>query len=302
MAPNRNDADDALMTDALSSRTQPLPPPQAAVVSTAALVLSAEAAEMSAEAEERNRSRSEPAPSTSVSGPRPDARMAVVRRRRAPIRQPRATAHFQQTAAPVNSTALDTARDSAEDLSPTDTRSELRDWIKDNATLLSNASLLISLAAVALSLLPDVGIFAPYIKALIFAAAFLLLTELHHQWPEDLQLHMLRKNARPDNHSWRMTAFAFVMQIATILFAAWAILTNPIILLPLTALAVVLAFRQWYFRRYGGLLARSFGIIALVAVLLLSEVLMVVVWAAVTGEQVTVEFWTEDRPGLRIEY
>jgi uncharacterized membrane protein len=98
-----------------------------------------------------------------------------------------------------------------------------------------------------------------------------------------------------------MTAFAFVMQVATILFAAWAILTNPIILLPLTALAVVLAFRQWYFRRYGGLLARSFGIIALVAVLLLSEVLMVIVWAAVTGEQVTVEFWSEDRPGLRID-
>ena len=176
---------------------------------------------------------------------------------------------------PVTPTAPDAAQDAAGDLSGTDTRSELRDWIKDNATLLSNASLLISLAAVALSLLPDVGIFAPYIKALIFAAAFLLLTELHHQWPEDLQLHMLRKNARPDNHSWRMTAFAFVMQIATILFAAWAILTNPIILLPLTALAVVLAFRQWYFRRYGGLLARSFGIIALVAVLLLSEVLMV---------------------------
>ena len=170
---------------------------------------------------------------------------------------------------------------------PPDTRSELRDWIKDNATLLSNASLLISLAAVALSLLPDVGIFSPYIKALIFAAALLLLTELHHQWPEDLQLHMLRKNARPENHSWRMTAFALVMQVATLLFAAWAILTNPIILLPLTALAVFFAFYRWYFRRYGGLLARIFGIIALVAVLLLSELLMVVVWAAVTGEQVT---------------
>jgi hypothetical protein len=226
--------------------------------------------------------------------------MAVVRRRRGPIRQPRATTQSQRASVPVNPTALD-ARDAAEDLSRTDTRSELRDWIKDNATLLSNASLLISLAAVTLSLLPDVGIFAPYIKALIFAAAFLLLTELHHQWPEDLQLNMLRKNARPENHSWRMTAFAFVMQVATILFAAWAILTNPIILLPLTALAVVLAFRQWYFRRYGGLLARSFGIIALVAVLLLSEVLMVIVWAAVTGEQVTVEFWSEDRPGLRID-
>jgi hypothetical protein len=28
---------------------------------------------------------------------------------------------------------------------------------------------------------------------------------------------------------------------------------------------------------------------------------MVIVWAAVTGEQVTVEFWSEDRPGLRID-
>jgi hypothetical protein len=291
------------MTDAPSSKTQPPPPaPKTLDVTAAALVLSAGAAEISAEAEEGDRSRPDLSPDPAVSGARPDARTAVVRRRRPPIRQPRATAQAQPASVPVTPTAPDAAQDAAGDLSGTDTRSELRDWIKDNATLLSNASLLISLAAVALSLLPDVGIFAPYIKALIFAAAFLLLTELHHQWPEDLQLHMLRKNARPDNHSWRMTAFAFVMQIATILFAAWAILTNPIILLPLTALAVVLAFRQWYFRRYGGLLARSFGIIALVAVLLLSEVLMVVVWAAVTGEQVTVEFWTEDRPGLRIEY
>jgi hypothetical protein len=270
-------------------------------MAAAALVLSAEAAEISAEAEERDRSRPDPSPDPAVSGARSAARLAVVRRRREPIRQPRAVTQSQRASVPVNVTALDAARDAAEDLSPTDTRSELRDWIKDNATLLSNASLLISLAAVALSLLPDVGIFAPYIKALIFAAAFLLLTELHHQWPEDLQLHMLRKNARPENHSWRMTAFAFVMQVATILFAVWAIVTNSIILLPLTALTVVLAFRQWYFRRYSGLLARSFGIIALIAVLLLSEVLMVIVWAAVTGDQVTLEFWTEDRPGLRID-
>jgi hypothetical protein len=290
------------MTDAIPSKTQPLSPaPQARDVSAAALVLSAEAAGISAEAEERDQSHPVPSPDPAVSGARPDARMAVVRRRRAPIRQPRALTQSQEASVPGNPTALDAAHDPPEDLSRTDTKSELRDWIKDNATLLSNASLLISLAAVALSLLPDVGIFAPYIKALIFAAAFLLLTELHHQWPEDLQLHMLRKNVRPENHSWRMTAFAFVMQVATILFAAWAILTNPIILLPLTALAVVLAFRQWYFRRYGGLLARSFGIIALVAVLLLSEVLMVIVWAAVTGEQVTVELWAEDRPGLRID-
>jgi hypothetical protein len=191
--------------------------------------------------------------------------------------------------------------DDAGELTRPDTRSELRDWIKDNATLLSNASLLISLAAVALSLLPDVGFLAPYVKALIFGAALLLLIEMHHQWPADLQLHMLRTNVRNENHSWRMTGFAFVMQVATLVFAAWAILTNPIILLPLTALAVVLAFRQWYFRRYGGLVARSFGIIALVAALLLSELLMVIVWAAATGEQVTIELWTEERPGLQMQ-
>jgi hypothetical protein len=265
------------------------------------MVLSAGAAEISAEAEERDRSRSDPYPQPSLPGDRSDARMAVIRRRREPIRQPRAHTQSQRASVPVNPTTFDTAREGVEDRSRTDTRSELRDWIKDNATLLSNASLLISLAAVALSLLPDVGFFSPYIKALIFAAAFLLLTELHHQWPEDLQLHMLRKNARPENHSWRMIAFAFVMQVATLLFAAWAIVTNPIILLPLTALAVILAFRQWYFRRYHSLVARSFGIIALVAALLLSEVLMVIVWAAVTGEQVTLELWTEERPGLQID-
>ena len=197
-------------------------------------------------------------------------------------------------------TALVGAGTGAEDISRPDTRSELRDWVKDNATLLSNASLLISLAALTLNLLPEVGVFTPYVKALVFAAALLLLTELHHQWPEDLRLHVLRTNARPANHSWRMTAFAIVMQVATLVFAAWATLTNPIILLPLTALAVVVAFRQWYFRRHGGVLARGFGIVALVAVLLLSEVLMVVVWAAVTGEEVTLELWAEDRPRLEL--
>src|SRR5829696_5064734 len=299
---NLKDAD-PLMTDAQSSKIQPQPPgPQARDLATPALILSAGAAEISAEAEERDRADSDVPRNPSVSVAAPPARNPVVRRRRVPARLRGAIAASELAPVIANPTALVGVSDEVVDGSRSDTRAELRDWIKDNATLLSNASLLISLAAVALSLLPDVGIFAPYIKALIFAAAFLLLTELHHQWPEDLQMHMLRKNARPENHSWRMTAFAFVMQIATILFAAWAILTNPIILLPLTALAVVLAFRQWYFRRYGGLLARSFGIIALVAVLLLSEVLMVVVWAAVTGEQVTVEFWTEDRPGLRIEY
>ena len=290
------------MTDEQSSKTQPQSPgPQARDVAGAALILSAGMAEISAEAEERDRSESDPPQIPSGSAAPPRTRGAVVRRRREPVRLPRAIDGLKP--APVDSppTALVSAGNGAEDLARPDTRSELRDWIKDNATLLSNASLLISLAAVALSLLPDVGIFSPYIKALIFAAAFLLLTELHHQWPEDLQLHMLRKNARPENHSWRMTAFALVMQVATILFAAWAILTNPIILLPLTALAVFFAFYRWYFRRHSGLLARSVGIIALVVVLLLSELLMVIVWAAVTGEEVTIELWAEDRAGLEMQ-
>src|SRR5215217_8131185 len=163
------------MTDTLSSKSQPLPPaPQARDLSAAALVLSAEAAEISAEAEERDRVRSDASPSPSVSGVRPDTRKAVVRRRHEPIRQPRAMTQSERALVPVNPTALDAARNAAQDLSPKDTRSELRDWIKDNATLLSNASLLISLAAVALSLLPDVGVFSPYLKALIFAAALLL--------------------------------------------------------------------------------------------------------------------------------
>ena len=207
------------------------------------------------------------------------------------------------SSAPVSVTAPPTTLDSASgagDGSRPDTRSELRDWIKDNATLLSNASLLISLATLALSLLPDVGFFSPYIKALLFAAALLLLTELHHQWPEDLQIHMLRKSAGPKSHSWRMVGFALLMQIATLVFALWATLTNPIILLPLTALAVFFAFYRWYFSRHSGFLARSVGIIALVVVLLISELLMVVVWAAVTGEEVTIELWTEDQPGLNI--
>jgi hypothetical protein len=49
------------------------------------------------------------------------------------------------------------------------------------------------------------------------------------------------------------------------------------------------------------LLARLVGIIALVAVLLISELLMLVGWAAVTGEQVTLELWAEDRPGLEMK-
>src|SRR5215213_11599602 len=293
------------MTDAGSA--SPPPPaaaPQAKDVAVAALVLNAAAtAAISADAEDGQRLPADPAPPPAVLDVPSAARHAVMPRRRAPIRQPRGVTPSQRPSGSVNPAHLpahEAARDAAEEHPPPETRSELRDWIKDNATLLSNASLLISLAAVALSLLPDVGFFSPYMKALIFAAALLLLTELHHQWPEDLQLHMLRKNARPENHSWRMIGFALVMQVATLIFAAWAILTNPIILLPLTALAVIFAFYRWYFRRYSGLLARIFGIVMLVAVLLISEVLMVIVWAAVTGEQVTVELWAEDQPGLQI--
>src|SRR5215204_3171767 len=293
------------MTDSRGSETKPPQgAPPATDMASAALILNAEAAEISAEAEERDQSLAVVGPPQNPpsSGAPPKPRTAVPARRRVPVRRPRSIAGSESAPIPAQSTPLAAASDEDSASSQVDTRAELRDWIKDNATLLSNASLLISLAAITLTLLPDVGIFAPYIKALIFAGALLLLIELHHQWPEDLQIHVLRKNPRPENHSWRMIGFAFVMQVATLVFAAWAILTNPIILLPLTALAVVLAFRQWYFRRYGGLVARSFGIIALIAVLLLSEVLMLIVWAAVTGEQVTVEFWTEDRPGLRIEY
>ncbi len=289
-----------LMTDAASSKTEPQSPgPHAKEMATAALVLSAAAAESSADAEERDRSGAVPPPDPTVSGARPRARSAFVPRRREPPRRQRAVSESEPASVPAQSTAPDSAPD-AEEGSREDTRSELRDWIKDNATLLSNASLLISLAAVALSLLPDVGFFSPYIKALLFAGSLLLLTELHHQWPEDLQLHRLRKQARAESHSWRMIGFALVMQVATLVFAVWAALTNPIILLPLTAFAVFFAFYRWYFPRHRGMLARSVGIIALVAVLLISELLMVVVWAAVTGDEVTLELWTEDRPELEI--
>jgi hypothetical protein len=268
------------MTSAESSGAQPQSSgAQAKEVAAAALVLGAEAAEISAEAEERDRPGSDPLPNPSVSGVRPRARSAFVPRRREPARRPRAISGSDPTAVPARQSELAGDPDPEEGSRP-ETRSELRDWIKDNATLLSNASLLISLATIALSLLPDVGFFSPYIKALLFAAALLLLTELHHQWPEDLQLNMLRRNARPENHSWRMIGFALVMQIATIVFAA---------------------FYRWYFRRHDGLLARSVGIIALIAVLLISELLMVIVWAAVTGEEVTIELWAEDRPGLQID-
>ena len=178
---------------------------------------------------------------------------------------------------------------------PPDTESELRDWIKENAALLSNASLLISLAAIALNLLPNAGFLDPYIKGLIFGAALLLLIELHHQWPDDLQLHVLRTNIRSTRHSWRMTGFALLMQVATLVFAVWATLTNPMILVPLTALGIVLAFRQWYFRRFGGIFARSVGILALIAVLLISELLLLVVWEILSQGNFSFEVWVDER-------
>lgn len=193
------------------------------------------------------------------------------------------------------------SRQPANEQAAPDTTSELRNWIKDNATLLSNASLLISVAALALNLLPDTGVLDPYIKALIFAAALLLLIEMHYQWPADLQLHMFRSMSLPQNHSWRMVAFAFVMQLATVAFAVWATLNTPLILIPLTALGVVVAFRQWYFRRFRGIAARGFGILALIVALLLSELLMVIVWAVISRETITIELWADERPGLTLE-
>jgi hypothetical protein len=175
-----------------------------------------------------------------------------------------------------------------------DTNSELRDWIKDNAALLSNASLLISISAIALKALPSEGILNPYIQALIFAAAFILLLEMHNQWPDDLQLHMFRKAAFPQNHSRRMSAFAVLMQLATVLFAVWAALTNPLILFPLAAFSIFLAFRQWYFRRFSGWPALILGVVAMIVVLILSEVLIAIAWAIATGGEITI--YLGDRP------
>ncbi|MCA9876914.1 MAG: hypothetical protein KC442_04015 [Thermomicrobiales bacterium] len=165
---------------------------------------------------------------------------------------------------------------------PADTNSELRDWIKNNASLLSNASLLISISAIALKALPADGMLNPYIQALIFAAALILLIEMHYQWPDDLQLHMFRRAAFPRNHSRRMTAFAVLMQLATVLFVVWATLTNPLILFPLAAFGVFLAFRQWYFPRFTSLPARILGVLAMILVLLLSELLSAMFWALLT--------------------
>jgi hypothetical protein len=184
---------------------------------------------------------------------------------------------------------------------PVDTQSELRNWIKDNATLMSNASLLISLAAVALGFLPQVGVIDPYVKALIFGAAIILLIELHHQWPESLRLHTLRSLDLPDEHSWRMAAFAYLMQAATVLFAIWAALTNPLIFGPLTAFAVVFLFRRLYFRKTRGWPAKVAGIVAVVVALLLSELLILLIWAGLTGKTVTLQIWEEDRPGITLD-
>jgi hypothetical protein len=205
-----------------------------------------------------------------------------IRRRPARVSHQRAAARVQTTGAakapPVQK----------------DTNSELRDWIKENAALLSNASLLISISAIALKALPSEGVLNPYIQALIFAAAFILLLEMHNQWPDDLQLHMFRKAAFPQNHSRRMSAFAVLMQLATVLFAVWAALTNPLILFPLAAFSVFLAFRQWYFRRFSGWPARILGVVAMIVVLLLSELLIAIAWAIAIGGEFTI--YLGDRP------
>lgn len=222
-------------------------------------------------------------------GPATTASPRLSRRRRrmrsAPnARQSQLMSETSRTAAPAETPAT-----------VTEESSELRAWIKDNATLLSNASLLISIAALALTLLPGEGLVEPYIQAFLFGAALLLLLELHHQWPDDLQLVRLRSVDFSDNHSWRMTWFAFLFQLATALFVVWAVLTTPIILFPLTAIAVVLAFRRFYFRRFGGRFARILGILSLVFVLLLSELLMLTTWAVISGERLTIQLWADER-------
>lgn len=215
---------------------------------------------------------------------RPSRRIERSRIKRRParvVRRPRAAA-VRAAPAPRNSQ------------DQRSTNSELRDWLKENASLLSNASLLISISAIALKALPAEGVLNPYIQALIFAAALTLLVEMHHQWPDDLQLHMFRRATFPRNHSRRMTTFAVLTQLATVLFAAWATLTNPLILFPLAALAVFVAFRQWYFLRFPGLPARILGALILVIVLMVTELLMAIVWASFTGGHITVVLG--DRP------
>lgn len=173
--------------------------------------------------------------------------------------------------------------------------SELRNWVKENASLLSNASLLISISALALKALPGNGLINPYIQALMVAAALILLVEMHFQWPEDLQIHAFRGRSFPENHSWRMTSFALLMQFSTVVFAVWAALTNPAILLPLTAFGVYVAFRRWYFQRFQNLPARIVGIIVFVLVLLITELLMLILSAILSGEEVTLQILTSIR-------
>jgi hypothetical protein len=289
--PPRQDMAPSLPADATSSAR--------AAGALTAVVLGAAQAEITAEATEATTGAPSDQPVAPPSAPprRPRSRRPRVPRRANP-------SHYDARVTPAAATsAVDApteAATAAEVAAPPDTQSELRNWIKDNATLLSNASLLISISALALNLLPTTGVLDPYIKALIFGAALLLLIEMHHQWPEDLQLHAFRATTLPQNHSWRMTAFAIIMQVATIVFAVWATLTTPLILIPLTALGVIIAFRQWYFRRFRGVAVRTFGILALIVALVLSEVLMVVVWAVITGEQVTIQLWSDERPGLTL--
>lgn len=170
--------------------------------------------------------------------------------------------------------------------------SELRNWVKDNASLLSNASLLISISALALKALPGNSVINPYIQALMVAAALILLVEMHFQWPDDLQIHAFRGRAFPKHHSWRMTSFALLMQFATVVFAVWATLTNPVILLPLTAFGLYIAFRRWYLARFQNLAARIIGFVAFILVLLISELLVLIISALVSGEEVTLNFVT----------
>jgi hypothetical protein len=261
--------------------------PEAAPVVAGALALGT-AATTGAAATDRDDSEPSLVPTSNRGRTAPSPRQSR------PARVVRSHGRVTPEAAPRPSTAA-TGADSPQSNAAADTQSELRDWIKENATLLSNASLLISLAAIALNLLPNAGFLDPYIKGLIFGAALLLLIELHHQWPDDLQLHVLRTNIRPANHSWRMTGFALLMQVATLVFAVWAILSNPLILVPLTALGIVLAFRQWYFRRFGGVFAKSIGILALIAVLVITELFLLVIWEATSQGDVTFEVWLDER-------
>src|SRR5688500_6068882 len=123
------------MTNAEPSKTQPpSAEPQARDLSLAGLVLSAAAAEIAADAEERDQSGSYSPLTSSVSGVRPRSRSVFVPRRREPARRPRATTASDPTSVPAQPTALVGAPDDAEEGSPPETRSELRDWIKDNAT------------------------------------------------------------------------------------------------------------------------------------------------------------------------